>query len=343
MSTDLDSLLTQALSDIENTAEPRALEQLRVDLLGKKGRVTELLKQLGGMAPDERKAFGERVNRVKEQLAQALEARAQVLNEAELQRRLAAETLDVTLPGRGERAGGLHPVTRTIRRIEGIFGSMGFQTVEGPEIEDDWHNFQALNIPESHPARAMQDTFYAMGGARLLRTHTSPVQIRTMEAFKHAGRKPPIRIICPGRVYRVDFDRTHSPMFHQVEGLYVAENVSLADLKHDLMQFLSLFFEREVEVLFRPSYFPFVEPGADVHMRWVDQSGSGPGQEPRWLELLGCGVVHPNVLRAVGIDPERYSGYAFGMGVERLAMLRYGVDDLRLFFNNDLRFLEQFA
>jgi phenylalanyl-tRNA synthetase alpha chain len=199
--------------------------------------------------------------------------------------------------------------------------------VQGPEIEDDWHNFQALNIPESHPARAMQDTFYTFNGARLLRTHTSPVQIRTMKQ-----RKPPIRIICPGRVYRVDFDRTHRPTFHQVEGLYVAENVGLADLKSDLLRFLSMFFEREAEVLFRPSYFPFVEPGADVHMRWGE----------RWLELLGCGVIHPNVLNAVGIDPERYTGYAFGMGVERLAMLRYGVDDLRLFFNNDLRFLEQF-
>jgi phenylalanyl-tRNA synthetase alpha chain len=209
---------------------------------------------------------------------------------------------------------------------------MGFETVEGPEMEDDWHNFQALNIPESHPARAMQDTFYAFNGARLLRTHTSPVQIRTMQQ-----RKPPIRIICPGRVYRVDFDRTHSPMFHQVEGLYVAENVGLADLKHDLQKFLSLFFEREVEALFRPSYFPFVEPGADVHMKWEQ-----PGQPSRWLELLGCGVVHPNVLEAVGIDSERYSGYAFGMGADRLTMLRYGVDDLRLFFDNDLRFLEQF-
>jgi phenylalanyl-tRNA synthetase alpha chain len=327
MSTDLESLQQQALAEIEAAGDARALETLRVELLGKKGRVTELLKQLGGMAPDARKAFGERVNRVKEALAAAIEAKAVSVERAELGRKLAAETIDVTLPGRGETSGGLHPITRTIRRIERIFNSMGFETVEGPEIEDDWHNFQALNIPESHPARAMQDTFYALDGARLLRTHTSPVQIRTMQA-----RKPPIRIICPGRVYRVDFDRTHSPMFHQVEGLYVAEDVGLADLKHDLMRFLSMFFEREAEVLFRPSYFPFVEPGADVHMRWGD----------RWLELLGCGVVHPNVLEAVGIDPERYSGFAFGMGVERLAMLRYGVDDLRLFFNNDLRFLEQF-
>jgi len=333
MTTDVEHLQQQALADIAATTDARAIEQLRVDLLGKKGRVTELLKQLGTMAPDARKAFGERINVVKDTLAAALAARAESLAEAALNVRIASETIDVTLPGRGEKLGALHPVTRTIRRIEAIFGSMGFETVEGPEIEDDWHNFQALNIPESHPARAMQDTFYALNGARLLRTHTSPVQIRTM-----LKRKPPIRIICPGRVYRVDFDRTHSPMFHQVEGLYIAENVGLADLKYDLQRFLSLFFERDAEALFRPSYFPFVEPGADVHMKW-----SQPGQEARWLELLGCGVIHPNVLEAVGIDPERYSGYAFGMGVERLAMLRYGVDDLRLFFNNDLRFLEQFA
>ncbi len=328
----LDELLASALADIAAAADARAIETLRVELLGKKGRVTDLLKQLGGMVPEQRKAFGEQVNRVKEALATQLESRARSIADVELERRLASETIDVTLPGRGISVGGLHPVTRTIRRIESIFNAMGFESVEGPEIEDDWHNFQALNIPESHPARAMQDTFYTLDGARLLRTHTSPVQVRTMQT-----RKPPIRIICPGRVYRVDFDRTHSPMFHQVEGLYVAENVGLADLKHDLQKFLSLFFEREVAALFRPSYFPFVEPGADVHIRW-----SQPGQADRWLEVLGCGVVHPNVLSAVGIDPERYTGYAFGMGVERLAMLRYGVDDLRLFFNNDLRFLEQF-
>lgn len=328
----LDELRRAAEADIAAAADARTIETLRVELLGKKGRVTDLLKSLGGMAHEQRKAFGELVNTLKDQLSAQLEARARAIAEADLARRLASETIDVTLPGRGSQAGGLHPVTRTIRRIERIFNAMGFESVEGPEIEDDWHNFQALNIPESHPARAMQDTFYALNGARLLRTHTSPVQVRTMQA-----RKPPIRIICPGRVYRVDFDRTHSPMFHQVEGLYVAENVGLADLKHDLQKFLSLFFEREVEALFRPSYFPFVEPGADVHIRW-----EAPGQAPRWLEVLGCGVVHPNVLSAVGIDPERYTGYAFGMGVERLAMLRYGVDDLRLFFNNDLRFLEQF-
>jgi phenylalanyl-tRNA synthetase alpha chain len=332
MNIDFDQLRREGLAQVGAAADAPAVEQVRIDWLGKKGRITELFKQMGAMTPNARRAFGEEINAVKEALSQALEARAAEFNEAELSRRLASESIDVTLPGRGENAGGLHPVTRTMRRIERIFSAMGFETVEGPEIEDDWHNFQALNIPESHPARAMQDTFYLLNGARLLRTHTSPVQIRTMQT-----RKPPIRIICPGRVYRVDFDRTHSPMFHQVEGLYVAENVGLADLKYDLQKFLSLFFERDAEAMFRPSYFPFVEPGADVHMKW-----SQPGQADRWLELLGSGVVHPNVLNAVGIDPERYSGYAFGMGVERLAMLRYGVDDLRLFFNNDLRFLEQF-
>ncbi|HET8880980.1 MAG TPA: phenylalanine--tRNA ligase subunit alpha [Solimonas sp.] len=332
MSDELEQLVQGAQADIAACAEPRALEALRVDLLGKKGRVTDLLKQLGGMAPDARKAFGERVNRAKETLGAALEARGAELARGALDARLASERIDVTLAGRGETVGGLHPITRTIRRIAEIFGEMGFETVEGPEIEDDFHNFGALNIPEAHPARAMQDTFYVFNGARLLRTHTSPVQIRTMQQ-----RKPPIRIICPGRVYRVDSDRTHSPMFHQMEGLYVAEKVSLADLKYDLQVFLSRFFERDIEALFRPSYFPFVEPGADVHIKWTLPDGSW-----RWLEVLGCGVVHPKVLEAVGIDSEKYSGYAFGMGMERMAMLRYGVDDLRLFFNNDLRFLEQF-
>lgn len=331
MSDSLITLQTQALADIE-AADAKALEALRVDLLGKKGRVTELLKSLGGMVHEERKAFGEQVNRARDALGAALEARLATLKAAELQARLASETIDVTAPGRGERAGGLHPLTRTIERISKLFNDIGFETVEGPEIEDDFHNFKALNIPESHPARAMQDTFYVQGGARLLRTHTSPVQIRTM-----LERKAPIRIICPGRVYRVDYDRTHSPMFHQIEGLYVAEKVTFADLKYDITSFLSRFFEREVEALFRPSYFPFVEPGADVHIKWDD-----PEKGSRWLEVMGCGMVHPNVLKAVGIDPDQYSGYAFGMGVERMTMLRYGVDDLRLFFNNDLRFLAQF-
>lgn len=332
MSPNLDELLIAAQSDIAAAGDARALDALRVDLLGKKGRVTELLKSLGAMAAEERKAFGERVNRVRDTLNQALDAKADVLADAALKARLDSETIDVTLPGRGAGTGGLHPITRTIQRISGLFNELGFETVEGPEIEDDFHNFQALNIPESHPARAMQDTFYVQGGARLLRTHTSPVQIRTM-----LERKAPIRIICPGRVYRVDYDRTHSPMFHQIEGLYVAEKVSLADLKYDITTFLSRFFEREVEALFRPSYFPFVEPGADVHIKWDD-----PEKGSRWLEVMGCGMVHPNVLKAVGIDPEQFSGYAFGMGVERMAMLRYGVSDLRDFFQNDLRFLAQF-
>jgi len=338
MSEQLDQLLNEAKSAIDAASDARALEQLRVDYLGKKGRVTELLKQLGGMAPEERKSFGERVNRVKEAVVSAMDARGATLEQAELARQLAADSIDVTLPGRGVGPGGLHPIARTIQRIEQLFNELGFETVEGPEIEDDFHNFGALNIPELHPARSMQDTFYLRGGQRVLRTHTSPVQIRTMKAVVESGRRPPIRIICPGRVYRSDSDRTHSPMFHQVEGLYVAENVTFSDLKYDLETFLSRFFERDVKALFRPSYFPFVEPGADVHIRWAD-----PGKGERWLEVLGCGMVHPKVFEAVGLDPERYTGFAFGMGVERFAMLRYGVDDLRQFFNNDLRFLEQFA
>ncbi|TDU32735.1 phenylalanyl-tRNA synthetase alpha subunit [Panacagrimonas perspica] len=342
MSESLDAIQQAALAEISAAPDSRDLEQLRVNYLGKKGRVTELLKQLGGMAPEERKAFGDRVNRVKELVTTALSHRGVQLARKELAAKLASETLDVTLPGRGEGVGGLHPLTRTLNRIERLFNELGFETMDGPEIEDDFHNFGALNIPELHPARAMQDTFYVENGARVLRTHTSPVQIRTMQNVVKSGRTPPIRIICPGRVYRVDSDRTHSPMFHQVEGLYVAEDVSFADLKYDLQTFLSRFFEQDVEALFRPSYFPFVEPGADVHMRWRDPS-KGPDHPGRWLELLGCGMVHPKVFEAVGLDPERYTGYAFGMGVERLTMLRYGVDDLRLFFNNDLRFLQQFA
>ncbi len=336
MSDTLITLQSQALAAVEAAADARTLEALRVDLLGKKGRVTDLLKSLGGMAPDERKVFGERVNRVRDAVAAALEQKSAALKADELRARLASETIDVTAPGRGERAGGLHPLTRTIERISKLFNDIGFTTVEGPEIEDDFHNFKALNIPESHPARAMQDTFYVQGGARLLRTHTSPVQIRTM-----MEQKAPIRIICPGRVYRVDYDRTHSPMFHQIEGLYVAENVTFADLKYDISSFLSRFFEREVEALFRPSYFPFVEPGADVHIKW-DDPDHDHSRGPRWLEVMGCGMVHPNVLNAVGIDAEKYTGYAFGMGVERMTMLRYGVDDLRRFFENDLHFLAQF-
>ena len=333
MNTNLDELLAQAQADIEGAADLRALEQLRVDYLGKKGRVTELLKQLGAMEADARKFYGGRINRLKESVSALLDSRGATLAQRELAQRLAAESIDVTLPGRGDAAGGLHPITRTIQRIEKLFNDIGFDTVEGPEIEDDFHNFGALNIPAHHPARAMHDTFYVNQGSGVLRTHTSPVQIRTLEQLVKSGGKPPVRIIAPGRVYRSDSDRTHSPMFHQVEGLYVAENVSFADLQYDLKSFLSRFFEREAEVRFRPSYFPFTEPSAEVDIK--DEKG-------RWLEALGCGMVHPKVFEAVGLDPERYTGYAFGLGVERFAMLRYGVDDLRLFFGNDLRFLEQF-
>jgi len=328
----LDELKADLLVQIEGATSLDALDAVRVAALGKQGSVSALLKSLGGMSPDERQVQGPKINGLREAVTNAIADRKAALEGAALNARLASEKLDMTLPAPAFPAGSVHPVSQVMDELAEIFADLGFAVATGPEVEDDWHNFTALNIPESHPARAMQDTFYALNGARLLRTHTSPVQVRTM-----LDRKPPIRIICPGRVYRVDFDRTHSPMFHQVEGLYVAENVGLADLKHDLTTFLKLFFERDVEALFRPSYFPFVEPGADVHIRWGD-----PEKGTRWLEVLGCGVIHPNVLAAVGIDPERYTGYAFGMGVERLTMLRYGVDDLRLFFNNDLRFLEQF-
>ena len=325
----LEELVKHSLAEIEAAADLRALDEIRVRLLGKKGTVTAQLKALSSLPADARKAAGQQVNKARDQLTAAIETRLVVLQNADVELKLRGEALDVTLPGRGELPGGLHPVTRTLTRMESLFRAMGFQIVEGPEIEDDDHNFGALNIPPGHPARAMHDTFYVDGGRLLLRTHTSPVQVRVMRE-----QKPPIRIIAPGRVYRTDYDRTHSPMFHQVEGLYVAENVSLADLKADLQNFLQAFFERELEIRFRPSYFPFTEPSAEVDI----SDGRGG-----WLEVGGCGMVHPKVLENVGIDSERYTGYAFGMGVERMAMLRYGVDDLRQFFNNDLRFLRQFA
>jgi phenylalanyl-tRNA synthetase alpha chain len=325
----LDTLVKESLAAIEAATDLRALEDIRVRLLGKKGEVTAQLKALSTLAPDARKAAGQQVNEARDCLETALETRQGLLRSAAIEQQLQAEALDVTLPGRGEVSGGIHPVTRTLSRMESLFRSMGFQVVEGPEIEDDYHNFGALNIPPEHPARAMHDTFYVDGGRLLLRTHTSPVQIRVMHE-----QKPPIRIIAPGRVYRTDYDRTHSPMFHQIEGLYVAENVSLADLKADLQNFMRAFFERDLELRFRPSFFPFTEPSAELDI----SDGNGG-----WLEVGGCGMVHPKVLENVGIDPERYSGYAFGWGVERMAMLRYGVDDLRQFFNNDLRFLRQFA
>lgn len=333
MNESLDTLQQAAERSIAAATDLRALEQCRVEWLGKKGRITEQLKQLAQLTGYEKKAFGEKVNRIKQAVTALIESRQSVLAAAALEARLAAERIDVGMPARGERAGGLHPITRTVQRIERLFNDLGFSTVEGPEIEDDFHNFSALNIPEFHPARAMHDTFYVGNGDKVLRTHTSPVQIRTLEALLAAGGAPPVRVIAPGRVYRCDSDRTHSPMFHQVEGLYVAENVSFADLQHELKRFLARFFEREVTVRFRPSYFPFTEPSAEVDI--LDEQG-------RWLEVLGCGMVHPKVFEAVSLDPERYTGFAFGLGVERFAMLRYGVNDLRQFFANDLRFLAQF-
>jgi len=329
---DLESQVSQALVGIAGADSLEALDAQRVAVLGKSGLVTEQLKQLGKLAPEQRKAQGELVNRAKERLQEAIAARRAALEEASFARRLAGERVDVTLPGRGVDTGGVHPVTRTLERMIDIFARLGYQVAEGPEIEDDHHNFEALNFPPHHPARTMHDTFWFPDG-RLLRTHTSPVQIRAM-----SGRQPPIRIVAPGKVYRSDSDQTHTPMFHQIEGLLVDETSSFADLKGTLAEFVRAFFERDFQMRFRPSYFPFTEPSAEVDIRWDREDGA-----ERWLEVLGCGMVHPNVLRNCGIDPERYTGFAFGMGVERFAMLRYGVNDLRQFFENDLRFLRQFA
>lgn len=340
MSNDLDDLLSQASQAVGAAADLRALDEVRVRYLGKSGLFTDRLKQLGKLAHEERKAAGQAINRAKQTLVQALEARKGELESEELARRLASERIDVSLPGRDVSVGGLHPVTRTMQRIEAFFASAGFEVAEGPEIEDDFHNFEALNIPGHHPARAMHDTFY-FGDKLLLRTHTSPVQIRHMK-----NAEPPMKVIAPGRVYRCDSDLTHTPMFHQVEGFLVDERVSFADLKGILNAFLHGFFEREdLEVRFRPSYFPFTEPSAEVDIQCVmcDGEGCRVCGHTGWLEVLGCGMIHPEVFGHVGIDSERYLGYAFGMGVERLAMLRYGVNDLRLFFENDLRFLKQFA
>ncbi len=330
---DIEDLHATALSDIAAVAALDSLDAIRVRLLGKSGSITEQLKSLGKLPPDERKAHGERVNRVRDELTAAIAARKDMLEEAAFAQRLASERIDVTLPGRNGERGAIHPVTRTLQRITEIFSRLGYQVADGPEIEDDWHNFEALNFPPHHPARAMHDTFY-FGDGRLLRTHTSPVQIRAMQ-----GRQPPIRIIAPGKVYRSDSDQTHTPMFHQVEGLLVDETSSFADLKGTLKQFVDAYFERDFAMRFRPSYFPFTEPSAEVDIGWDRGDGSAPG----WLEVLGCGMVHPKVLSNCGIDPERYTGFAFGLGVERFAMLRYGVNDLRSFFDNDLRFLRQFA
>ncbi|APO94323.1 phenylalanine--tRNA ligase subunit alpha [Xanthomonas vesicatoria] len=329
---EIQSLTERALADVAAAQTPDQLEALRVALLGKSGSVTAQLKQLGTLPPEQRKAAGEAINQARDTLSAALSERKTTLETAALDARLAGERIDVTLPGRRSERGGLHPVTRTLERIVEIFARLGYELSDGPEIEDDWHNFEALNFPPHHPARAMHDTFY-FGDGRLLRTHTSGVQVRYMDAHK-----PPLRMIAAGKVYRSDSDQTHSPMFHQVEGLLVDEHSNFADLKGTLSEFVRAFFERDFEMRFRPSYFPFVEPGAEVDIAWQQPDGS-----MRWLEVLGCGMVHPNVLRSVGIDPERYTGFAFGLGVERFAMLRYGVNDLRAFFENDVRFLRQFA
>ena len=323
----IEELLAQACSAVDAATSIAELEQARVEYLGKKGPLTALLKGLGKLSAQERPAAGARINEAKQQVAERINQRRLDLETAALAQKLASEKIDISQPGRGEDLGSLHPVTKTLERIEQFFGSIGYSVAEGPEIEDEYHNFEALNIPSHHPARAMHDTFY-FDANRLLRTHTSGVQVRTMETTQ-----PPIRIICPGRVYRCDYDQTHTPMFHQVEGLLVDKGISFADLKGTLEQFLREFFEDDVKVRFRPSYFPFTEPSIEVD---IDR-GDG-----KWLEVLGCGMVHPKVFNYSGIDPEEFSGFAFGMGVERLAMLRYGVDDLRLFFENDLRFLEQF-
>ncbi len=339
---DIEQLSTQAQADIAGASTPDALESLRVALLGKSGSVTAQLKSLGALPADQRKAAGEAINRVRDAIGDALAARKIELDDAVLAARLASERIDVTLPGRGGAHGGLHPVTRTLERIAEIFGRLGYELADGPEIEDDWHNFEALNFPPHHPARAMHDTFYfppdRQGEARLLRTHTSGVQVRYMLDAVAAGGSRPMRMIAAGKVYRSDSDQTHTPMFHQVEGLLVDEHASFADLKGTLAEFVRAFFERDFEMRFRPSYFPFTEPSAEVDIAWQQPDGS-----MKWLEVLGCGMVHPNVLRAVGIDPERYTGFAFGLGVERFTMLRYGVSDLRDFFENDVRFLRQFA
>jgi phenylalanyl-tRNA synthetase alpha chain len=334
----LEALVARALADIDASADLLALEEVRVRLLGKKGLITEQLKSLGALPAAERPLAGQRINEARDAIKAALEAHRGRLQSAVLARELASGTLDVTLPGRGQEAGSLHPVTRTRLRIERIFAQAGFQIATGPEIEDDFHNFEALNIPKNHPARAMHDTFYFPDG-RLLRTHTSPVQIRAMRALR-----PPLAVIAPGRVYRVDSDMTHTPMFHQVEGMVVGENVSFANLKAMLHTFVERFFERPLGMRLRPSYFPFTEPSAEADIECVFCSGQGCRvcKQTGWLEILGCGMIHPNVLAAAGIDSEQWQGYAFGVGIDRLAMLRYGVDDLRLFFDNDLRFLKQF-
>ncbi|NBC49709.1 MAG: phenylalanine--tRNA ligase subunit alpha [Gammaproteobacteria bacterium] len=337
---DLAALEAEALAAVAAAEDLARLDEVRVHYLGKSGRLTTQLKSLGALPKEERPAAGQRINEAKRQVQAALEARRAALEAQALNRRLREERIDVTLPGRGQTAGALHPVTRAMLRIERLFANAGFSIAEGPEVEDDYHNFEALNIPAHHPARAMHDTFYFPDG-RLLRTHTSPVQIRVME-----HQPPPLRIIAPGRVYRCDSDLTHTPMFHQVEGFLVDEEATFADLKGVLYDFLRNFFEQDdLKLRFRPSYFPFTEPSAEVDVQCVKCGGTGCRvcKQSGWLEVLGCGMIHSEVFRHVGIDSEQWLGYAFGMGVERLAMLRYGIDDLRLYFDNDLRFLSQFA
>ncbi len=350
----LHTLTEEALTLVNNANELTILDQVRVDYLGKKGQLTALLKTLGTLSNEERPAAGAKINDAKQQVQDAIQQKKTALENDRINEKLASETIDVTLDGRDSSRGSLHPVTQTIARIEAIFSAVGYSVEQGPEIEDDHHNFEALNIPSHHPARAMHDTFYIDKTSLqlaesstaekpkqeyVLRTHTSPVQVRVME-----NQQPPIRIICPGRVYRCDSDLTHTPMFHQIEGLVIDKNVSFADLKGTVDQFLKSFFEADVPVRFRPSYFPFTEPSAEVDIQCTNCGGKGCRvcSQTGWLEVMGCGMVHPNVFQASGIDTEIYTGFAFGMGVERLAMLRYGVNDLRLFFENDLKFLQQF-
>ena len=345
---ELTALQTDAQQAIDAAADAAALDEIRVQVLGKKGSLTGLLKGLGKLPPEERSAAGAEINQVKQALLGEIEKKKIVIDNAALAKRLAEEKIDVTLDGRGDAPGSAHPVSRTIERIQAYFEQVGYSVATGPEIEDDYHNFEALNIPAHHPARAMHDTFYVdnryMAGDAsakyVLRTHTSPVQVRAMET-----QEPPIRIVCPGRVYRCDSDLTHTPMFHQVEGLVVDEQVTFAHLKGVVEAFLQVFFEKELPVRFRPSYFPFTEPSAEVDIACVMCGGEGCRvcSHTGWLEVMGCGMVHPNVFNYVSIDTEKYSGFAFGMGVERLAMLRYGVNDLRLFYENDSRFLAQFG
>lgn len=348
MNTHLDALVAEAQASFSGISDPNELENAKARFLGKNGLITEQMKSLGKLPPDERKQAGALINKAKDAIETALNSQRELLRKAALEARLAEEALDVTLPGRGELQGGLHPVTRTLDRIEALFASIGFSVADGPEIETDFYNFTALNTPEDHPARSMHDTFYLQDeqgkvvDGVLLRTHTSPIQARYMQAhvakFAHLESMPEIRIIAPGRVYRVDSDATHSPMFHQVEGLWVGQDISFADLKGIIADFLQSFFETsDLTVRFRPSFFPFTEPSAEIDVAFI----SGP-LKGRWLEIAGCGMVHPNVLRHAGIDPEKYTGFAFGFGPDRLTMLRYGVNDLRLFYEGDQRFLHQF-